>query len=135
MAIVAVAISLFQMTVTALPSDGILMMPRMEQSLPQINLTNYPNPFDSRRGQTTIQYTLDQDRRVTIHIYDVFGGKVKTMSFEGGQEGGRQGTNNVYWDGTTSSGSKVSKGIYLCMLEIENSGGSSNTMIKIGVIH
>ena len=36
-------------------------------------LTNYPNPFDSRLGSTTILFTLESDSEVSARIYDLFG--------------------------------------------------------------
>jgi hypothetical protein len=99
------------------------------------SVTNYPNPFDSRKGVTTINYTLNQDAKVDITIYDVYGGKVKHMSFDAGQTGGMQGSNNVTWDGTDGSGNKVSKGMYLGVVQSQLAGGNNKVTIKIGVMH
>ena len=94
-------------------------------------ISSYPNPFDSRSGRATIVYTLDAAHEVTIKIFNVFGGKVKQLEFGAGSTGGQPGTNQVFWDGTDDSGSKVSKGIYLAVV----SAGGAKATYKIGVIH
>ncbi|MDE2313549.1 MAG: T9SS type A sorting domain-containing protein, partial [Elusimicrobia bacterium] len=95
------------------------------------NLSSYPNPFDSRSGQATIVYDLAQNEDVSIKIFDVFGGLVRSMHYSSGGNGGLQGTNSVTWDGTDNSGRKVSKGIYIAVFQ----SGGGKTTYKIGVIH
>src|SRR5581483_1007729 len=98
------------------------------------SVTNYPNPFDSRKEKTVISYLLKQDSDVTIKIYDLFGFKVLEMDFPAGQPGGQYGANQVEWDGTNSSGAKVSKGGYIALIQAK---GDKVVTIKrkIGVIH
>ena len=97
-------------------------------------LANYPNPFDSRREETHITYRLAQDLPVKVRIYDLFGYPVKEFSFNPGDSGARFGQNTIRWDGTDSSGQKVSKGGYICQIIVD--GDQPVRMIrKIGVIH
>ena len=97
------------------------------------SVTNYPNPFDSRKTVTTINYMLNQNSQVEITIYDIYGGKVKSMTYGAGENGGMMGTNNVTWDGTDGSGTKVSKGIYLCLLSKPMlSGGIIRRRLRLG---
>jgi len=103
----------------ALPPDGIT------------GAGNYPNPFDSRKTQTTLVYAMRQNADVTIKIFNVFGGLVRELSYSAGTAGSQSGTNEVKWDGADQSGQKVSKGIYLAIIQ---SGGAKATL-KIGVIH
>ena len=98
------------------------------------SVSNYPNPFDSRKEKTTITYLLKQDSEVTISIYDLFGFKVKEMSYPVGTEGGKFGVNNVEWDGTDSGGNKVSKGGYIAVVQAKGDKVIS-VKRKIGVIH
>jgi len=103
-------------------------------------VTNYPNPFDSRKGglegQTIIAYQLVQDARVTVTMYTLLGSKVRTWDFHPTDNGGRQGINTVPWDGTNEAGQKVSKGGYIAQIEVTSADGTHTTVIrKIGVIH
>ena len=102
-------------------------------------LTNYPNPFDSRKsgleGQTIISYELAQDAQVSMDMYDLLGHKVRIWDFAPGTSGGRQGVNTIYWDGTNAAGQKVSKGGYIAQIVIETSQTTVTVIRKIGVIH
>ncbi|MFA6030033.1 MAG: FG-GAP-like repeat-containing protein [Elusimicrobiota bacterium] len=95
------------------------------------SVSNYPNPFDSRKTKTTITYALSAPADVTMRVYSVFGGLVFEKSYGAGSPGGSFGTNEITWDGAGSSGQKVSKGIYLCVLQ----SGGAKVILKIGVIH
>ncbi len=97
-------------------------------------VVNYPNPFDSRREDTTISYRLTQDLPVRVRIYDLFGYQVRELYFGTGSTGGRQGVNTFSWDGTDSTGQKVSKGGYICMITVEGDQ-PTRTVRKIGVLH
>jgi hypothetical protein len=70
---------------------------------------NYPNPFNPT---TTISLTLPERERVTLSVYDVKGGLVKTLLDcvigEGYQE--------RIWDGKDSRGNQVSTGVYFYRL-------------------
>ncbi|MGD8782689.1 MAG: caspase family protein [Ignavibacteria bacterium] len=63
-------------------------------------LENYPNPFNPT---TTICYTLPEEGRVLIKIYDALGREVETLV----NEIGSAGTHKVEWNG-----SRYSSGIY-----------------------
>ncbi|MDD5657057.1 MAG: hypothetical protein PHF00_07370, partial [Elusimicrobia bacterium] len=94
------------------------------------SLTNYPNPFSPLRGQQThIRYALDQDRNVQVRIYDPFGRLVWQATYGAGTNGGRQGPNEIQWDGRTGSGRTAEMGGYICVVD---SGGKRET-VKIGV--
>ena len=97
-------------------------------------LANYPNPFDSRREDTTITYQLPQDLPVKVAIYDLFGYEVKEFHFYPGEMGARRGANDVAWDGTDQTGGKVAKGGYVCRVTVEGDQPAAGVR-KIGVIH
>lgn len=103
------------------------------------DVTNYPNPFDSRKagheGETTISYQLGQDAKVTIDLFDLLGHKVRGWSLAAGSNGGRNGLNNLTWDGTNEAGQKVSKGGYIAQIVIETPQTTATVVRKIGVIH
>ena len=76
---------------------------------------NYPNPFSAT---TTIPYSLKQDSRVYLTIYDLLGREVRRI------EAGVQpmGNYQVLWDGYNNYGQKVATGLYFYRLE---AGGES----------
>ena len=137
-----------------IPSNPLMNLPGMQpqyhsqalplnmSSLPQpliSDVTNMPNPFDSRKGglegQTQISYRLEQDCRVTVTLYDLFGLRVRRWEFAAAQNGGRAGANAFFWDGSSENNQKVSKGGYLAQIEIELPGTVVTVIRKIGVIH
>jgi len=114
----------------------------MQSSLPAeivSDVSNYPNPFDSRRagalGRTVITYTLAEASTVNIVIYDLMGFRVRTWGFSPGSSRASAGVNNVVWDGTNMNGDKVAKGGYIALIQVSSSAGFTQTTRKIGVIH
>ncbi len=73
---------------------------------------NYPNPFNA---STTIGFTLSQDSRVTLSIYNNLGQVVDVLA-DGYRNAGRY---NVIWDA-----SPFPSGIYYCILR---AGGQTST--------
>lgn len=102
-------------------------------------VTNYPNPFDSRKpgmeGETTIAYSLAQDAKVSMVLYDLLGRRVREWTFNPGTMGGRAGSNQILWDGTNEAGQKVSKGGYIAEIQVETPNTTATVIRKIGVIH
>jgi hypothetical protein len=124
------------------PANHLPGMSPVSRALPQpliTDLSNAPNPFDSRKGglegQTQISYQLVKDAKVSLEIYDLLGRKVRGWTFDPGASGGRTGANQVLWDGTDGSGRKVSKGGYLAEIVIETPEATVTAVRKIGVIH
>ena len=66
---------------------------------------NSPNPFNP---STTISYQVSEPSNVEINVYDIRGAKVKSLVNEFTQSGSYK----VHWDGSDSSGRKVSSGVY-----------------------
>lgn len=95
------------------------------------DVSSYPNPFDSRKEQATINYTLSADSDVSIKIYSIYGSLIKEMHYTAGGQGGIAGANDVTWDGTDNGGSKTSKGVYIAVLQ----AGGAKVTYKIAVIH
>ncbi|RMF55175.1 MAG: T9SS C-terminal target domain-containing protein, partial [Calditrichaeota bacterium] len=79
---------------------------------------NYPNPFNPT---TTIEFSLPHaspqgQARITLHVYDTAGRKVKTLidgSFPAGNH-------NVQWNGTNDAGQPVGSGVYFYRLQAGN---------------
>ena len=73
-------------------------------------LQNYPNPFNP---QTEISYSLSEDARVKLTVYNLLGQTVKTLVDEYQSAGSRR----VTWDGTDEQGNKVASGVFLYKLQ------------------
>ncbi|MFZ0388978.1 MAG: YCF48-related protein [Calditrichia bacterium] len=67
---------------------------------------NYPNPFNP---STSIRYSIPEQQRVELVIYNALGQQVKKL--ENGMK--PAGYHTAVWDGTNDSGNKVSSGIYI----------------------
>ena len=73
---------------------------------------NYPNPFNPA---TTIVYDIPIQGLAQIHIYDVLGRNIRTLtnSFH------IPGTYSVIWNGRDANGHKVSAGVYFYRLSTD----------------
>ncbi len=66
---------------------------------------NYPNPFNP---ETSIHYSLKNDSRVNITIYNIKGQKVKTLINDHQSAGDHQ----IIWNGKSDAGQDVGTGVY-----------------------
>ena len=67
---------------------------------------NYPNPFNP---ETTIQYSLAVSGRVTIHIYNILGQRVRILV----DDVLEVGVHKVQWDGKDEGGRNIASGVYV----------------------
>ncbi len=103
---------------------------------PLDKLSTYPNPFDSRRTECNIVYILNQNAKVDLRIYDLFGHPVRQWNFDTGAHGGAMGLNELKWDGTDENNRKVAMGLYILSVEITTPDAQkTRKRWKIGVIH
>jgi len=74
-------------------------------------LANYPNPFNP---ETWIPFTLAADDDVVIHVYNVDGLRVRSLSL-GYLAAGRYSDRSRagYWDGRNDAGEAVASGAYV----------------------
>lgn len=75
---------------------------------------NYPNPFNP---ETTIEYALPLNKKVSVRIYNMMGQVVRTLVKDELQSAGRQ---KVLWDGKNDAGQRVATGVYIYSLEFGN---------------
>ncbi len=77
------------------------------QMLPQAfrMFSPYPNPAV---GRVTIKYSLPDETRINISVYDISGRLVKTL-FNGV---GKPGYYSITWDGRSNLGLRVAQGVY-----------------------
>ncbi len=79
--------------------------------IPQkLSLNCYPNPFNPT---TTVSFTIPQDSKVKLGIYNIKGQQIKIIqnSFL------LKGQYNLQWNGTDSNNKPVSSGVYFYRLE------------------
>ena len=84
---------------------------------------NYPNPFDET---TTLEYTLSQEREVTMQVYNVLGQRVETLV----DARTSAGLHTVTWDGTNRYGDRVGSGVYFVRME----AGSTTETQKVVLV-
>ncbi len=96
-----------------------------EQSKPTVFSLeqNYPNPFNP---ETVIKYSLPQDAKVTLRIYNVLGQVVSTP-VNGNLPAG---VHSVTWDGKNEQGSDVASGIYFYRIK----AGSYESIMKMTLL-
>ena len=87
----------------------------MEEVLPtEFTLgQNYPNPFNP---STQIRYALPERSKVTITIYNMLGGKVRTLVNDYQEAGYR----SAFWNATNDRGTLVSAGMYIYTIQAGN---------------
>jgi hypothetical protein len=71
-----------------------------------------PNPFND---QTRISFSLDQDSKANLVVYNLQGQIIKTLA----AQDFKSGSHEITWEGKDNSGNEVSNGIYLLKLETE----------------
>jgi hypothetical protein len=84
---------------------------------------NYPNPFSP---QTTIQYALAEDSRISLQIYGSLGQEVRVLA----DEHKDAGLHTIVWDGRNDAGRRVPSGTYFLRLE----AGDYTATKKLSVI-
>jgi hypothetical protein len=76
---------------------------------------NYPNPFNP---STTFSYSLANESKVKLTMFNVKGQKIRTLVNECQSTGMHQ----VIWNGLNDNGKKVSSGIYFSLFDINGNG-------------
>jgi len=107
----------YQETVTVDLLPATLPTPVGGHSYAYRLLGNMPNPFNP---STTIRYEIAGNDRVTLNVYDVSGGLVRTLV---NQQQSR-GTHEARWDGRDNRGRSVASGVYFYRM---NAGSFSET--------
>ena len=85
-------------------------------------LPAYPNPFNP---STTIPYTLAEQGRITVGIYNVLGQHVATL-VDGVMPAG---SFSAVWDSTNNSGERVTSGVYIVRLETAGHTSSGKLLL------
>ena len=92
---------------------------------------NFPNPF---ADNTRISFGLNQMSVVSIVIYDSTLRPVRVLVDNKLMPAGKHtGGNGIGWDGTTSSGEKLARGIYYCQIVVTGSFESEYAILKLAL--
>lgn len=94
-------VSSIAVTAVALPVAN----PEEPVVLPTALRSIYPNPFNP---ETTVSFSLKQDGRTEIHVYNILGQKIRTL-VDGSL---KAGNHTIRWNGKDDNGRGVSSGIY-----------------------
>jgi V8-like Glu-specific endopeptidase len=78
-----------------------------------LEIRNYPNPFVDN---TTFEFTLSENTKVTLEIFDMLGKMIKEIT----NQEYELGVNTVMWDGTNQNGQKVNPGMYIYYFKAGN---------------
>lgn len=84
---------------------------------------NVPNPFNP---STQIDYTLSDDARVRLDIYNVAGRRVRTLA----QGPAQAGPHTARWDGRDDHGAALPSGVYFYCLSTPR-GTKTRTMVLV----
>ncbi len=85
-----------------------------------VDLSNYPNPFNPT---TTIEFSIQNDSKVELIIYNIKGQKIKTLA----NNDFAKGSHSIIWNGDNVSGKSISSGVYLYKLNVN---GKTEVMKK-----
>ena len=92
-----------------------------------LNARNFPNPF---AGATKIAFTLTRSSEISIEIFDLSMRPVWRMSRRTIQA---TREHVIGWDGTTSSGEKLSRGVYICQIIVHDSLNPQYAILKMAI--
>jgi len=101
--------NLDQILITGVAPQGVLDAPPAATAPAPRLLARAPNPM---RRSATLRFELPTRERVTLAVYDVRGGLVRTL-VDGERDAGRH---EIAWDGRTSRGSSADEGVYFYRL-------------------
>ncbi|MBG0859049.1 MAG: lamin tail domain-containing protein, partial [Bacteroidales bacterium] len=103
--------------------DDIYVLVTAETSKLVTVLQNYPNPFSDF---TRIIYTLHEDARVRLLIYNITGKHIVTIE----DLNKPAGQYNIVWSGTNQNNSPVDDGMYFYRIMAEGRNGSRSIITK-----
>lgn len=74
-----------------------------------LNVGNFPDPFD---GSTLISYSIHEDFKVNVSIYDIQGRLIRQLT----DAEQKAGNHTVSWDASDNHGNRVSNGYYFAKI-------------------
>ncbi len=100
-----------------------------ELPIPEITLSNYPNPFNP---ETTILFSLTTEitEDTELTIYNIKGQKVKQLVSNSANQFSA-GQHSVVWDGTDENNKPVSSGVYMYQLKVDGKAIASKKCLLL----
>ena len=80
-------------------------------SLIKSNISNYPNPFNPT---TTISFSIPEESKIELSIYNIKGQKIKSLL----NDQITAGEHSIVWNGKDDNNKPVSSGVYLYKLNV-----------------
>lgn len=96
-------------------TTAIAVSPGTGGKLDNKNIYFYPNPFNPDKETGTIRYSLSKSGNVTIMLYDVAGGLVRTIIEEALRDAGVELAEQ--WDGKNDLGELSANGVYFYVIK------------------
>ena len=93
--------------------EQIVEITNEELQISNFELFNYPNPFNPT---TTISFSISDDSKIELSIFNIKGQKVKELL----NDQITAGEHSIIWNGEDVSGKKVGSGVYLYKLKIND---------------
>ena len=90
------------------------------------NLINYPNPFNQNTHFIFEHNQAENNINVQIEIFDMNGNKIKIIKKNTVCNGYK--IEPIEWNGTTDSGKKIDKGMYIYRLTVSKDTGEQNVL-------
>jgi hypothetical protein len=84
---------------------------------------NFPNPFKS--SSTTIRYTVKEEGRISLKVYNRAGQLTRTLV----EEPRKPGTHVADWDGKDDRGNKVASGVYFYQMQTGDHVSSKKAIV------
>ena len=113
---------------TQLLLESIRTGNHIQNNIPQVKKCvlhkNYPNPFNP---ETTISFSIPEDSKVELSIYNIRGQKVRTLiknEFE-------KGFHRVIWNSKDNNGKPVATGVYFYKLKVNGKDKAVKKMLLL----
>lgn len=89
------------------------------------NLINYPNPFSGNTSFVFDHNQAGQTLNVNIRVYSLDGKIVRNLNAQVSSESYQ--SEPIVWDATNEGGSKISPGMYMYKVVVQNENGSTSS--------
>ncbi len=131
--------NLYQATLKVQSDTGVISSANsaiflVKEGLEITGFLNAPNPFNPNQGNTSLEYMLSKDADVKLAIFSISGEEVWSVSYLGGQDGGRVGFNTMVWNGRNKWQDMVANGVYIGVIVAKSGMEKRIVKRKIAVL-
>ena len=93
-----------------------------------------PNPYNSSKGNLSIQYELSDAADMTLRLYAIDGEEQWSTHVSSGDTGGKVGFNTVTWDGKNNFGETAANGAYVVYIQAKGNGTTAKRNVKVLIL-